>query len=162
MTRRVRRGFAQHARDGQPGAKRGFGHDAARHEETVFVQHHLEKLLQVRVLRAAACCRTLALSPYLPSARLRAEVAKKKNVSPTPTKVVVVSSDDEGGAASGEESARRRSTRARSKKKPAVESTPAAAAVPRTVNKRPVPRAKSSLPNAKALALAKGTGAKVQ
>jgi len=43
----------------------------------------------VRVLRAAACCRTaLALSPYLPSARARlsaeaeAEAATNKNTAP--------------------------------------------------------------------------------
>jgi len=50
----------------------------------------------VRVLRAAACCRTaLALSPYLPSARLsaeaEAEAATNKNTAPAE----VVSSADE-------------------------------------------------------------------
>jgi hypothetical protein len=118
-TRRVRQGFAQHAQDGRRGARGKDGGDAARHAEAASVAHDHEKLLQVRVLRAAACCRTLALSPYLPSARLRAENEMNANAAPA-----VVVSDAE------EEPAQRRSVRVPSKK------TPAAAAAPRTKNRK--------------------------
>jgi len=84
----------------------------------------------VRVLRAAACCRTaLTLSPYLPSARLsaeaEAEAATNKNTAP----VEVVSSADEEEPTNDEGegepaySAVRLATAARSKKS-AVKSTP--------------------------------------
>jgi len=115
--------------------------DAAHHAAAAIVPHAPEKLPKVRVLRAAACCRTaLALSPYLPSARLsaeKAEAATNKNTAPAE----VVSSADEEEPANDEgegEPAQRSSARDRSKKS-AAKSTPApaAGAVPRTHQEAP-------------------------